>query len=1411
MKGQTEQNGKQGKLAANWRDNYYIGLDIGTTSVGWAVCDEQYNIPRIKGKRAWGVRLFEEADTAASRRAFRSARRRAQRQKLRLKYLRAIFAPLIDPIDAGFYRRLDDAFFLDNDKQVSQKNTLFNDADYTDADYHEDFPTIWHVRKYLIDLGRGLDPGKTPKKLDPRHYFLAIQHMLKNRGHFLFSGDFDITSSFTEIWDRFEQRAEAYGFYFTGNAQDGIKQLVSEKMTLNDKKRAAKDYLATDRMDEQDGEAKKRAENLLNLMLGSLVALNKVFDVEGEEKLEFKKGLEEQQDKLSALDEEALALVEAAKNLYDFGKLEDILDGETYLSDAVVKLYNTHKEHLALLKQVVPDVGAQRHFYHDDRVAGDKDITYVSYARGARSKNGKKHIRTNPEDFRKHCKGLVDAAHDSDAKSKLLELLDSEQAFMPLQKGFFQGVIPNQLHRNELKLILDALCRAYPDFDAQCTAFRNDPTAVPDTKKITDMLSFRYPYWAGPLGSPSDQNTSDEIPERQKAWRAKRVGRENDKVYPWNFSEVIDEGATATAFIERLTGKCTYLYDEPVLPKHSVIYQKYMVLNDLNSLRLDGARIDDVQVKQRLFDELFCARRNVSVKDIEAWFKTEIGQKVTIAIADADDAAGRKINSKMSTYHDFTEIFGVGFVENNEAQVEAAVAAITSLPDSRDLIRGELRRIFAAQLATGVVTKAQVEALSGKQYAGWGRLSGMLLNEMQAIDEKTGELLPKTILGELWDTNKTFMELVRSTGSSFACAIDWHNRDLTADDPRQFVLDSWASPPVKRAILQAYKIVEELIAIIGCSPAKVFVESTREEGSKTQGGRTTSRYRELYDILQAANSEVCAELEQYGEDEQALNNKRLYLYFTQEGKCAYCGRPLDLGRINSGDYDIDHIIPRSYLKDDSLRDNLVLVHRAENETKSNQYPLPPEFRQTKLWERWRTIGLISQRKLERLQRVEPLSEKDKEGFIARQLVETSQAVKLARDLLQLLLPEDTKVVLTKAGVASDFRREMVRFQKDPDGQTVIDERGRPAIEIVLKPEYVKCRELNDYHHAKDAYLAIVTGNVLHAKFTENPRVWFAARNDLGREENNLSKLFWHTQRAFGAERTVVWDTEQRLQTVTWHMLRDDCLVTRMLQDMTSKKRGLFDMNIVPAAPGKIPIKGTDNRLSATVRYGGWNSETFTCMVALRDGRTNRLVGIPTRYKHQIAEYIAREYPNARDGYEVLLFNSLVLRDGVFPCRLSGGRELQPDAQLVLSHEMQVYAKRVTRLCGTNGKLRDDNARILEKIDRVNAEDNNALYRDLIEKLENSVYQYHPQKSALTRQLSGDFNALSVEDQVRLLYELLKFFRADKPQSLNLKAIGGRDGDNRLRINSFGDMSDMVVTKQSITGLLEKRERLFRDV
>ena len=80
--------------------------------------------------------------------------------------------------------------------------------------------------------------------------------------------------------------------------------------------------------------------------------------------------------------------------------------------------------------------------------------------------------------------------------------------------------------------------------------------------------------------------------------------------------------------------------------------------------------------------------------------------------------------------------------------------------------------------------------------------------------------------------------------------------------------------------------------------------------------------------------------------EEQLRSKKIYLYFTQLGKCMYSGEPIDFENLVSANsnYDIDHIYPQSKTKDDSLN-NRVLVKRGLNAQKSDSYPLSREIRE----------------------------------------------------------------------------------------------------------------------------------------------------------------------------------------------------------------------------------------------------------------------------------------------------------------------------------------------------------------------------------------------------------------------------------------------------------------------------------
>ena len=78
---------------------YYIGLDLGTSSIGWAVTDENYHLMKKHGKDMWGIREFDEAETAEARRTFRVSRRRRQREVARIGLLKYYFHDELAKVD----------------------------------------------------------------------------------------------------------------------------------------------------------------------------------------------------------------------------------------------------------------------------------------------------------------------------------------------------------------------------------------------------------------------------------------------------------------------------------------------------------------------------------------------------------------------------------------------------------------------------------------------------------------------------------------------------------------------------------------------------------------------------------------------------------------------------------------------------------------------------------------------------------------------------------------------------------------------------------------------------------------------------------------------------------------------------------------------------------------------------------------------------------------------------------------------------------------------------------------------------------------------------------------------------------------------------------------------------------------
>lgn len=1001
---------------------YSIGLDIGTNSVGWAVITDDYKVPSKKmkvlgntskkyvKKNLLGALLFESGITAEGRRLKRTARRRYTRRRNRILYLQEIFSTEMAKIDESFFQRLDDSFLVPDEKRDS-KYPIFGNL-VKEKTYHDEFPTIYHLRKYLAD---------SSKKADLRLVYLALAHMIKYRGHFLIEGDFNSRNN--DIKKNFQDFLDSYNAIFESDLSlensKQLEEIVKDKIS----KSAKKDRLLKLFPGEKNSGI---FSEFLKLIVGNQADFRKYFNLDEKTSLHFSKESydEDLETLLGHIGDDYSDVFLKAKKLYDAILLSGILtvtDNETEapLSSAMIMRYKEHEEDLALLKAYIRNISLETYneVFKDDTKNG-----YAGYIDG----------KTNQEDFYVYLKKLLTGLEGADY---FLEKINRED-LLRKQRTFDNGSIPYQIHLQEMRAIIDKQAKFYP-FLAK------------NKEKIEKILTFRIPYYVGPLA----RGNSDF------AWS---IRKRHEKITPWNFKDVIDKESSAEAFINRMTSFDLYLPEEKVLPKHSLLYETFTVYNELTKVRFIAEGMRDYQFldskqKKDIVRLYFKGKRKVTDKDIIDYLHAIDGY-------DGIELKGieKQFNSSLSTYHDLLNIINEKeFLDDssNEAIIEEIIHTLTIFED-REMIKQRLLKF------DNIFDKSVLKKLSRRHYTGWGKLSAKLINGIR--DEKSG----KTILDYLIDdgiSNRNFMQLIHDDTLSFKKKIQKAQIIGDQDNIKQVVQSLPGSPAIKKGILQSIKIVDELVKVMGRNPESIVVEMARENQYTNQGkSNSQQRLKRLEESLKELGSQILkenvpAKLSKI--DNNALQNERLYLYYLQNGKDMYTGDDLDIDRLSN--YDIDHIIPQAFLKDNSI-DNKVLVSSASNRGKSDDVPSLDVVKKRKtFWHQLLKSKLISQRKFDNLTKAERggLSPEDKAGFIQRQLVETRQITKHVARLLDERFnnkkDEDNKALRTvkiitlKSSLVSQFRKDF---------------------------ELYKVREINDFHHAHDAYLNAVVASALLKKY-----------------------------------------------------------------------------------------------------------------------------------------------------------------------------------------------------------------------------------------------------------------------------------------------------------------------------------------
>lgn len=1360
--------------------DYYLGFDIGTNSVGWCVTDLDYNVLRFNKKDMWGSRLFDEAKTAAERRVQRNSRRRLKRRKWRLNLLEEIFSDEIMKIDSNFFRRLKESSLWLEDKNSKEKFTLFNDDNYKDYDFYKQYPTIFHLRDELI---------KNPEKKDIRLIYLALHSIFKSRGHFLFEGqNLKEIKNFETLYNNLISFLEDNGINKSID-KDNIKKL--EKIIcdsgkgLKDKEKEFKEIFNSD----------KQLVAIFKLSVGSSVSLNDLFDTDEykkeeveKEKISFREQIYEDDKPIyySILGEK-IELLDIAKSFYDFMVLNNILSDSNYISEAKVKLYEEHKKDLKNLKYIIRKYNKENY----DKLFKDKnENNYPAYI-GLNKEKGKKEVVEKSglkiDDLIKVIKGYLPKPERIEEKDKTIfnEILNKIElkTILPKQRISDNGTLPYQIHEVELEKILENQSKYY-DF------LNYEENGVSTKDKLLKTFKFRIPYYVGPLNSY----------HKDKGGNSWIVRKEEGKILPWNFEQKVDIEKSAEEFIKRMTNKCTYLNGEDVIPKDSFLYSEYIILNELNKVQVNDEFLNE-ENKRKIIDELFKENKKVSEKKFKEYLLVNQIANRTVELKGIKDS----FNSNYVSYIKFKDIFGEKL--NLDIYKEISEKSILW-----KCLYGDDKKIFEKKIKNeygDILNKDEIKKINSFKFNTWGRLSEKLLTGIEFINLETGECY-SSVMEALRRTNYNLMELL-SSKFTLQESIDNGNKEMNEVSYRDLIEESYVSPSLKRAILQTLKIYEEIKKITGRVPKKVFIEMARGGDETMKNKKIPARQEQLKKLYDSCGNDIAnfsidikkmkSSLSSY--DNNSLRQKKLYLYYLQFGKCMYTGREIDLDRLlqNNDTYDIDHIYPRSkVIKDDSF-DNLVLVLKNENAEKSNEYPVKKEI-QEKMKSFWRFLkekNFISDEKYKRLTGKDDF---ELRGFMARQLVNVRQTTKEVGKILQQIEPE-IKIVYSKAEIASSFR-EMFDF--------------------------IKVRELNDTHHAKDAYLNIVAGNVYNTKFTEKPYRYLQEI----KENYDVKKIYNYDIKN-------AWDKENSLEIVKKNMEKNTVNITRFIKE---EKGQLFDLN--PIKKGEtsneiISIKpklynGKEEKLNE--KYGYYKSLNPAYFLYVEHKEKNKRIKSFERVnlvdvnnikdEKSLVKYLIENKKLVEPRIIKKVYKNQCLLIDDYPYLIIGIEstkklEFKNNKSLYLDKKYEKILKNVIKFLEENQGKSEENYKFiyLKKKDRYKKNETlesvaeryntefNEMYDKFLEKLDSKDYKNYMNNKKYQDLLNvkEKFLKLNLLDKAFILRSFLKIFTKETISDfskLNLsKTLGRLNGKSSNTISKNG----LYLIEESVTGLFVKKIEL----
>lgn len=376
------------------------------------------------------------------------------------------------------------------------------------------------------------------------------------------------------------------------------------------------------------------------------------------------------------------------------------------------------------------------------------------------------------------------------------------------------------------------------------------------------------------------------------------------------------------------------------------------------------------------------------------------------------------------------------------------------------------------------------------------------------------KVLPHLMDGHIYDKACTLVGFNHSSSLTTA----QNNERVLKDTIELLKKNSLRNPVVEKILNQMINVVNAIIAdpIMG-KPDEIRVELARELKNNNEQrsemtkaiNKSTIEHEQIRKLLHT----------EFGIHRVTRNDIIRYKLWKEcDGISLYTGKPIEPSKLFTKDYDIEHIIPKSRLFDDSFS-NKTICERQLNIDKSNKtaYSFLQEKLSSEEFDQFEKrikslFGKISRTKQNKLLMAD---NEIPEGFIERQLRETQYIAKKAKEIL---LEVSRNVTATIGSVTDKLREDWelmdvmkeLNWEKyDKIGMTYIEE-GKNGERLYKIKDWTK---RNDHrHHAMDAITVAFTKpayiqylNNLNAKTQGNKKaesIFGIEAKYLKRDKNN---------------------------------------------------------------------------------------------------------------------------------------------------------------------------------------------------------------------------------------------------------------------------------------------------------------------